>query len=138
MRMAAALLIVAGLPACSSETSRAKDELTFLRENKGTPRQRCDAAARLSQAASKANDADQFQSAQRSEMMECTTVSTFPQYADIPGGMPGPVVNSDTEIEEEMALLNKDAQNSRPLTAESVMQTNLSSGQKTAVFWTFE
>ncbi|RYE97155.1 MAG: hypothetical protein EOO77_39575 [Oxalobacteraceae bacterium] len=105
--MAAALLVLVGLSACSSETSRAKDELAFLRQNKGTPRQRCDAATRLSQAASKANDADQFRSAQISEMTECSTASTFPQYADIPGGMPGPAVNSDAEIEEEMASLNK-------------------------------
>lgn len=107
--VATAILMIASVSACSNETRDARNELAFLRANKGTPRQRCAAATRLSLAASKANDPDQFKSAQIAEMAECTAVSTFPGYADVPGGVLGKPANPDAEIEEEMASLNETA-----------------------------
>lgn len=111
MRAVVALLLLASLSACSNEVRQAEKELAFLRANDGTPRQRCAAATRLSQAALKGTDQDRFKYAQISEMSECTTLSTFPQYADVPGGAPGKPANNDQEIEDEMALLNNTSVN---------------------------
>ena len=95
--------LAALLTACSSETSRAKENLAFLESHDGTPRELCHAASKIVEAAAAARNAGEYKRAQISQQAACSTVEVFPQYADMPGGVPKA---SDEEIANQLAALN--------------------------------
>ncbi|HEX8485740.1 hypothetical protein [Sphingomonas sp.] len=107
MRRLSIIPLLIGLSACSSELDRANKELAFLEANDGTPRERCAAATKANDAATKAGDPDDYRYARITKQAECSTLDAFPAYADVPGGLPEA---SDEELEEfadQLAALNK-------------------------------
>lgn len=91
------------LASCSNSADKARADYTFLKEHNGTPRELCAAATKVEAATADAQDATGYKYAQISRQAECLNVETFPQYADMPGGVPRA---SDEEIANQLAALN--------------------------------
>lgn len=91
------------LASCSSSVDQAQSDYTFLKEHNGTPRELCAAASKVEKVTADAHDTNGYKYAQIFRASECSSVETFPQYADTPGGIPKA---SDGEIANQLAALN--------------------------------